>query len=177
MITCYYLTSYNPLNTKRMKRSLLLLLTIFFACAAQAQQIQSCTSESILRKAASPDTVYVINFWATWCIPCVQELPEFNALNREFGAKPVKIFLVSLDFKEDYPFKLAAFVERKRLTPEVLWLSETDPNIFIPKIEESWEGSIPATLIIQPGHFRKFIEGQISAEQVSKIIQGQLNNK
>jgi len=158
-------------------KKLALLVTIFCSLKAGAQQIPACNASDIIKRASSADTVYVINFWATWCIPCVQELPEFNDLNTHYKDKPVKIVLVSLDFKEDYPRKLASFVERKRLLPEVLWLSDTDPNKFIPKIEPDWQGSIPATLIIQPGKYRKFIEGQISAAQVSGLIDNVMAGK
>ena len=143
---------------------------LFATLQISAQQIPAYNSDKIMQSASSGDTVYVINFWATWCVPCVQELPEFNALKARYAKKPVKILLVSLDFKENYPYKLEGFIKRKNITPDVAWLSETDPNIFIPKIDESWQGSIPATLIIQPGRFRKFIEGETTVGEVSGII-------
>jgi len=158
-------------------KKLILLLVIFFSVRAGAQQILAYNASDIIKRASSADTVYIINFWATWCMPCVQELPEFNDLTAHYKGKPVKVLLVSLDFKEDYPRKLASFVERKRMLPEVAWLSDTDPNIFIPKIEPDWQGSIPATLIIQPGKYRKFIEGQISAAQVSGLVDNLLSGK
>ena len=160
-----------------MKKVLLLLAIVLCACKLQAQQIPAWSAGDIMARVSSPDTVYVFNFWATWCIPCVQELPEFNGLQDRYHDKPVKIILVSLDFKEDYPQKLASFAERKRLKPQVAWLSDTDPNVFIPKIEQSWEGSIPATLIIRPGSYRKFIEGQITTAQVAGLIDGAASGK
>ena len=138
------------------------------------QSIKPMKAQDIMHFAGSSDTVYIINFWATWCAPCVQELPEFNDLYKGFEGKAVKILMVSLDFKQDYPMKLQAFVERKRLLPQVAWLSDTDPNVFIPKIEDAWEGSIPATLIVKPGTGKRFIEGQVSARQVAKVIDGML---
>jgi thiol-disulfide isomerase/thioredoxin len=153
-----------------MKKAIVALALFFVSQSCFGQDIIKVRAEDVVKFASSPDTVYIINFWATWCMPCVQELPEFNDLDKIYKGKPVKILMVSLDFKDAYPYKLKTFVERKRLTPQVAWLSETDPNIFIPKIEESWEGSIPATLIIKPGTGRKFTEGQVTAGQVSKIV-------
>ncbi len=102
---------------------------------------------------------------------CVQELPEFNAIETRYAGKPVKVLLVSLDFKEDRTYKLQSFLSRKHITSEVVWLSDTDPNVFIPKIESSWQGSIPATVIVQPGkQFKKFIEGQITEQEVGAIV-------
>ena len=155
-----------------MKKILSLAAVLFITTAVNAQQINAYNAERIMQCTSSADTVYIINFWATWCAPCVQELPEFNALYDRYTGKPVKILMVSLDFRDAYPEKLQAFLRKKKVSAEVAWLSETDPNFFIPKIDESWEGSIPATLIIMPGHFRKFIEGQITAGQVARIVDG-----
>jgi len=154
-----------------------LALILGFSVCGRAQ-IKAYSAEDIMHRCSSPDTVYIVNFWATWCIPCVQELPEFNTLASKYADKPVKVLLVSLDFKEDRTYKLQSFLERKHIAPEVVWLSETDPNVFIPKIENSWQGSIPATLILQPGkHLRKFIEGSITAEEVGAVADGFLSKK
>lgn len=78
--------------------------------------------------------------------------------------------MVSLDFKDTYPYKLQGFVKRKRMIPAVAWLNETDANAFVPEIDENWGGSIPATLIIRPGTGRKFVEGQVNYSQLSAIV-------
>lgn len=138
---------------------------------ASAQQIQAVSADDIMKRNLSADTVYVMNFWATWCGPCVGELPEFNKLYTAYADKPVKILLVSMDFKNDYPAKLQRFIEKKKMKPEVVWLSDSNPNVFMPKIDETWEGSIPATLIIAPGKKRKqFIEGVIKEKQLRTIV-------
>ncbi len=143
--------------------------------SAQAQQIRAMKIDQLVSYTSSKDTLYVINFWATWCAPCVAELPVFNQLKAMYADKPVKVLLVSLDFKEDIPVKVPTFLQRKRMTPEVVWLAETDPNKFIPKVDNSWQGSIPATLIVQPGKgFKRFIEGQVSERQVKRIVDGVL---
>lgn len=138
---------------------------------ASAQQIPAMSMDQVIRSTSSKDTTYIINFWATWCPPCVQELPEFNELYERYKDKPVRVVLVSLDFKNDYPMKLNTFIQRKRLLPEVIWLSDTNPNEFVPKVDNAWEGSIPATIIVNPGkQQRKFIEGQVTKKQVSAIV-------
>src|SRR3954463_6116826 len=118
-----------------MKKLLLLLAVFTTSHSSNAQNIPAYSADDIIAHTSATDTVYIINFWATWCVPCVQELPEFNALYNRYSGKPVKILMVSLDFKEDYPGKLALFLERKKLKPAVAWLSDTDPNVFIPKID------------------------------------------
>ena len=154
-----------------MKQIILSLIILTGCFHLNAQQIPALGADGIIHYTSSKDTLYIINFWATWCAPCVAELPEFDALKARYAGAPVKVLLVSLDFKEDYPMKLARFVERKRMTPEVVWMSDTDPNVFIPKIDNSWQGSIPATVIVAPGkQFKEFIEGSIKERQISKIV-------
>src|SRR3569833_2160748 len=156
-----------------MKNYFLLSVAALCCNCAYAQQIPAWSADQVIQHTSSKDTLYIINFWATWCAPCVQELPEFNHLRRHYENAPVKVILVSLDFKEDYPHKLARFVEKKGLTPQIAWLSDSDPNVFIPKIENSWEGSIPATILVHPGKgFKHLIEGTITESQVADIVDG-----
>lgn len=92
------------------------------------------------------DTTYVINFWATWCAPCIRELPYFEKLHIE--NKNVKVILVSLDSKKDLETKLIPFIKKKKFTSTVVLLSDKDYNSWLSKIDENWSGAIPATLLI-----------------------------
>lgn len=94
----------------------------------------------------SSDTVYVVNFWATWCKPCVAELPEFEKINQKYKSEKVKIILVSMDFKEDLLVKVIPFLEKNKYTSEVILLDETGGD-FINKITSKWSGALPATII------------------------------
>ncbi|GAA4463182.1 hypothetical protein GCM10023093_11080 [Nemorincola caseinilytica] len=148
-------------------------MLVIICCGARAHaQIPAMSMDQVIRSTSSKDTTYIINFWATWCAPCVQELPEFNELHKRFEGRPVRVLLVSLDFKSDYPMKLNTFIQRKRLLPQVIWLSDTDPNVFVPKVDAAWEGSIPATIIVNPSRQqRRFIEGQVTEKQVAAIVE------
>jgi len=142
---------------------------------ASGQNIPVYKAEDLLQRVRNEDTVFVINFWATWCGPCVRELPEFARLQEFYAAKPVKILLVSTDFERDYPKKVQSFIRKRKLQHEVVWLNETDAAAFIPKIERSWGGSIPATLILYgKNQYRNFFEGAITAKQLSLLIDKQL---
>lgn len=92
------------------------------------------------------DTIYVVNFWATWCKPCVEELPEFEKLERQNKTQLVKILLVSLDFKENLKKSVIAFIKKNAYSMECVLLDEIDGNSFINKIHLEWSGAIPATL-------------------------------
>ena len=103
------------------------------------------------------DKVYVINFWATWCGPCVKELPYFEKLNEEYASKNVEVILVSLDFPHLYESKLKPFIVDRKLKSKVIVLNDVDMNTWIPKVSEDWSGSIPATVIYRNDNY-KFYE-------------------
>lgn len=87
----------------------------------------------------------VVNFWATWCAPCVKELPYFEKLNQENAN--VKVILVSLDFEKQVESKLKPFLKKKKHTSTSIYLADKDYNTWLPKIDKNWSGSIPATVI------------------------------
>jgi len=157
------------------KKAYFFIVAALFCTGSYAQNIEIYNADMLMKRATSKDSIYIINFWATWCGPCVKEIPMFNSLQERYAGKPVKIILVSVDFKNDYPSKIEKFIKKKKLTPEVVWFSETNANEFIPKIENTWQGSIPATLVLQPGqYFRQFWEGMIGIDQVTNVVDKQL---
>ena len=93
------------------------------------------------------DTTYLINFWATWCKPCVKELPYFEALRQQYSQTPFKIVLVSLDFKKQLTTKLLPFIEEHALQSEIVVLIDPNENVWVDKIEPEWSGAIPMTLL------------------------------
>lgn len=118
------------------------------------------------------DNVIIINFWATWCKPCVEELPEFEKLNKWIAGKKAKLLLVSLDFPRQLKTGLIPFVKQKKLTSRVVLLDGGNPNDWIDLVSAEWSGAIPATLIISPSKkFKDFKEKQCSFEEIKTIIQ------
>ncbi len=125
----------------------------------------------VIQRTSGKDTVYVINFWATWCAPCVAELPVFNNIHEQYKNQAVKVLLVSLDFKKDRNIKLPTFIQHSHTLPDVIWLSDTNPNVFVPKVDEHWEGSIPATVVVATGTgYKQFVEGQVTEKQLRSMI-------
>ena len=92
------------------------------------------------------DTLRIFNFWATWCVPCVKELPHFERANNEYTNEKVKVILISLDFYEDVETALIPFINDKELSSQVLLLDDPDANRWIPMVHESWDGAIPVSL-------------------------------
>lgn len=96
-------------------------------------------------------TTYVVNFWATWCVPCIEELPAFEKLNAEYKDKNVKVILVSLDMVKMVETRLLPFIKNKALQAQVLYLRDPDADSWIPKVDPAWTGAIPATVIYKDG--------------------------
>lgn len=97
----------------------------------------------------------VINFWATWCKPCVQELPAFDSLTSSNNS--CKVILVCLDFKEDIDKKVNPFLKKNKVITDCVLLDEINGNDYINQISDTWSGAIPATLFVRNGK-KLFVE-------------------
>ena len=115
------------------------------------------------------EKVHVVNFWATWCAPCVKELPHFEALQENYKANDVEVFLVSLDFPKQYDKKLKPFIVKHNLQSRVLVLDDVDMNSWIPKIDENWDGAIPVTIIYNKDK-RQFYNQTFTYDQLEKEV-------
>jgi thiol-disulfide isomerase/thioredoxin len=115
------------------------------------------------------DTVYVINFWASWCKPCIKEMPYFEKLNDEFSSQKVKVLLVSLDFRNQLENKLIPFINKTNLAAEVIMLNDPDANSWINRVDGQWTGSIPATLFYK-GDKRMFYEKEVTYQELESIV-------
>ena len=93
------------------------------------------------------DTTYVVNFWATWCVPCVKEFPSFQKLAKDHKNENVKVIMISLDFKKDLASALVPFVKKHPIDGTIYLLDEPDYNSWINKINPAWEGEIPVTFM------------------------------
>lgn len=114
---------------------------------------------------AGSDTTYVINLWATWCAPCVAELPIFEKCDSIHKNEKVKVLLVSMDDIKTLNKKVVPFVKRKKLHSEVVLLDESKADYFLPKLEPGLSGSLPATVILnKTTGFSWYVEGQLKNE-------------
>lgn len=115
--------------------------------------------------------VLVFNFWATFCKPCIAEIPSMIQAVDSLVSDKVELILVSVDVASNYPVRLNAFVQQRKWNTGIYWLNETDADYFCPKVDSSWGGSIPATLIINTSNgYRAFYEEEFTAEKLRKAI-------
>jgi len=156
-------------------KSILLVLSISFVAFfvnAQGKNTAEVVKFDRLETMLSDngENIRVINFWATWCAPCIKELPYFEALPKSRNGRNLNVTLVSLDFADKLD-KVNSFIDRKEIKSEVLLLDNIDYNSWIDKVDENWSGAIPATIIVdtQTGK-SKLHEGEMSKEELDNLL-------
>ena len=141
----------------KIARILLLFVSLAMNFAIYAQKpieiIKFQDLEALMQK---KDSVYVINFWASWCRPCVSEMPVFETLAHEYSSKQVSVVFVCLDFKKNLD-AVKKFVTEHQIKAKIYLIDEPDYDSWIDKVSPQWSGAIPATLIFR-GNQREFYE-------------------
>lgn len=152
-----------------MKKALILIILIYINFNIVAQNVEVVKIDDLIQIIDKDDDITrVVNFWATWCRPCVAELPHFEEAHKEYKDKKVELILVAI---EDDKARIEKFIQKKGITAKVLYLDEKDANAWIPKINNDWDGAIPVTLFVNNKlKKRDFHSGQIDKEELFKTI-------
>lgn len=153
-----------------MKKVIFSLLLVASITTIQAQEIKKIKLAD-LEKIVNPkdDITYVVNFWATWCRPCIKELPYFERLQAKYANKKVKVLLIAV---EDWEKKVKLFVKKKKIQTEVLLLDESKSDVWIPKVDKQWDGAIPVTLFINgKAAKRDFHKGDMTEAELNKKVE------
>jgi thiol-disulfide isomerase/thioredoxin len=153
---------------------------IFINCVKQTEVKQTIKAvkfeelETVYTK--QNDTLYVVNYWATWCVPCIEEIPHFMELNAEYSQnQKFKMILVSLDKLEVLNTSVKALIAKKNIVTDVYLLDDIKRmNDWIPALNEDWSGAIPATAIYKNEVQLAFNEGKLSKEELQGLIQKNL---
>ena len=127
-------------------------LFITISGATNAQQARVVKFENLAKMMSQKnDTTYIFNFFATWCVPCVKEFPAFQRFSARYAGKKVKLIFVSLDFKKDFQKRLLPFLKKNHVKNEAVLLNAPDYNSWIDRVDSTWDGNLPATLVINNG--------------------------
>lgn len=156
-----------------MKLFLSVVLSLAIGSASlQAQKIEKIGVPELEKILASPENVlHVINFWATWCPPCVTELPYFEKLSKEFQGKEVKFILISLDFPSQIESRLLPFLKNNKITADVRVMTDLDYNSWIEKVDGSWQGNIPVTLFFNNARKIKYFHpSELTEKELKDLI-------
>ncbi|MDX9903484.1 MAG: TlpA family protein disulfide reductase [Bacteroidales bacterium] len=154
--------------------------TFFVIILLLAGGISSLTAQEITRIGVTEldellvnptDELHVVNFWATWCPPCVTELPYFEKLSKEYEGKGVKFILISLDFPSQIESRLIPFLETNKITADVKVMTNIDYNSWIEKIDQGWQGNIPVTLFFNNAkEIRYFHPEELEEDKLRELI-------
>ena len=141
------------------------------------QQIQKIKIKALNDLIATSDSILIINFWATFCKPCVEEIPDLIKFAKKYRKQKASLYLVSLDLEDYYPEKIKKFVAKKKYAAKIAWLDESNADYFCPLIDATWSGALPATLIVNNKmSYKKFYEKQLSSLEIEVAIKAALQN-
>ncbi len=145
------------------------ILFLFGTCSSQSISKWKITElEEYIKRSEQP---VIVNFWATYCVPCIKEIPYFHEMVKKYENTGIKLMLVSLDFEESYPEKIKSFAIKRKFTAPIVWLDETNADYFCPRIDSSWSGVMPASLFVNnKTGYRHFIESEMTKEELESEI-------
>lgn len=151
----------------------IVLLALLSACASSPDIYvpQPVSHEQLKEELQSRvGKVVVVNYWATWCAPCIKEFPEFIKIGREFADQGVDIMFVSADFEPDLP-QVSAFLRTQDVPWKSYWKTGKDHE-FINAMHPEWSGALPATMVYGPdGKLEVFWEGLTTYDELKRNLE------
>jgi thiol-disulfide isomerase/thioredoxin len=154
-----------------MKKQVLFIALSFMLCSTAFAQVKMLSLTQLQKRISNPDTVYVVNFWATWCKPCIEELPYFEKLRTTYKNQPLKILLVSMDFQSKLP-AVKTFAAKHKLGSEVYLAARKSDQELIDAIDKEWSGALPGTLLVnRKKGIRIFKEQEFTYNELNKFYQ------
>ena len=151
------------------------ILLLLFLLRLDAQEVRSVKITELAKMIKDSKGPMIVNFWATFCVPCLQEIPYFQELAHEYKPKGVSILFVSLDLQNAYPDSIVRTAKKHYIFEPIVWLNETNADYFCPKIDSTWTGGMPSSLFVNNSiGYHKFFEEPLSKEKLEKEIQAML---
>ena len=140
-----------------------------FANAQTFTSAESADLSSVLN--AESDTIYVVKLWATWSKESMKDLQEYEALQKAYPDKKVKVLLVSYDLEENIKCRVIPTLYKRNIQADVVFLRDRHSKEWVESIDSEWNGTIPATIVVIPGQEEKmFFPDGLAASEAKNII-------
>lgn len=152
--------------------AVIILVFTFNVRVSEGQKIEYIKIPELEKILKSPDNkLFVVNFWATWCPPCVAEISNFEKAAKDYDASKVRFILVSLDFPSQVEKQLIPFLKKNKITLDVAVMMDVDYDKWIDKVDPKWQGDIPATLFFNNSKKSKYFHsGEVTEPELKKYI-------
>lgn len=116
------------------------------------------------------DNLLLINVWATWCGPCITEMPDFVEINRMYRGRDFELITISAD-RPDKKTKAHEFLKKIQASNKNYIYNSDDKYQLIEAIDPEWQGALPYTLLVEPGGKVVYrVQGPIVPQQMKKMI-------
>ena len=138
----------------------------------KTQEVQGITADGLKTLLESTEgKVTVINFWATWCPPCVAEMPELAAFYQAYKRDALAFLALSLDSPDAIADTVTSFVNERQLPFPVYVMLERDLDVISTLVNQELAGVLPTTLVIDSdGAVKKIFEGAITREDLEAVV-------
>jgi thiol-disulfide isomerase/thioredoxin len=115
--------------------------------------------------------VVLVNFWATWCVPCREEFPDLSRLQKNLGPKGFALIGVSTDFTRETPAVEKFLADQKPSFPNYRKKSGGDDQVFIEAVDKGWGGELPFSVLYgKDGRKVKTFSGKQSYAEYEREI-------
>lgn len=138
------------------------ILLLTFSAAAQGKTVRKPRGTPAVKTPTVPainteemqqllkrngDRPLLVNFWATWCIPCRVEFPDLIKVDKDYRAKGLDFIAITLDDVADRETVVPKFLRQMKAQMPVYLLNVPDPDPAINSVDPEWGGVLPATFL------------------------------
>jgi len=143
-----------------------LMTAVFLPAFAWGANLSPVTGNELLLKIQKEkNKITILNIWATWCGPCVEEMPDLLKIQKVYGKQGLNLMLVSADFPSEVQ-SVHKFLDDRKVTFPT-YIKQGKDMEFISQLHKDWDGAIPVTFVFgKKGNLLKFFKGSVTFKQV-----------